>query len=378
MLNKVTYHLLGGLFLGATLMGLSSPALAQQTDPAAGPLINSTVGGGVTVRPFDFNDQGFGSGDIDPDANLPDYVLTLRSHELSGKYTDMTQSLAKLIAYVTNGQIIVQTEAGLNSRENMQQSAMRNDLFFFTALARDVATLRIGTEQWGVDHPYQTVRSVVSLPPLVLQIITQSTGRARTLRDMAGSQIFAEAEGTTSHRLFTNAVDMLRLRNRIDVLPQVTGDDPLLALRRGEIDGYAFAAPLPNQAVQELSRIVQLGVAGYPQRDHQNLLEGEPQLIRALIPPHTYANVEFEVETVAEPVGIYTQERMLPEVVVPLTQAYWLWRMALIDGAAQPWWADTDPGDIITLQAPLHAASLGYYDGAGVILPEAQRPRLPN
>ena len=354
---------------------VETDALTQNTPTDLSQSLNSVIRGGITLRPFDYRGQlQLDNDDEALEERNPRYILVLRSHELTGFYDQMTQSLAKLIGYATNGQISISAESGVNSIENIQQSAERSDLFFFTAFARDVDWLREGTADWGPEHPYQQVRSVVSLPPIVLQIVTQGLAQARNLRDLGGARIFAGKSGTNTRRMFDNAYAMLRMPDPINVVPGVVGEDPLIALRRREVDAVAIASPFPDYRITELASVLQLGLVGYPNSDYQNLLESEPQMVTRLIPAYTYENIEFSVETIAEPIGIYTQARMLDMPVRVLTRAYWLWRNALIKGAGQPWWADTDTGDIMHLVAPLHPAALDTYDQAGVILPEAQRP----
>lgn len=354
------------------LIAAAAAALIAATAAAQAP--DSAVRGGVTIRPFDFNDLGAG-GLLDPSdpQRVPEHVVELRSHQPAGLYREMVRSTGEVIAYATDYAMVFRFEDGLSSNHNIQISAQRSDTYVFSALARDILTVRLTSERHGRDHPYQQLRALVSLPPLVVHFVTRGQGRARQLAELAEERWHLGLAGTDTRRLADLALRAVSL-DRTVRHTDVADDDAVLALRRGDIDGFAVATPLPAAAIEDLADAVQIGLVGVPTSEFAFLLESEPQLLNWVIPAHRYPNVEFQVTTFADPVGLYTANATDADAMFILTAAFWPWRLALVDGAAQPYWATTDTSQILQLQAPLHPGAERYYEEAGVRLPVRERP----
>ncbi len=302
------------------------------------------------------------------------FIITLRTHVSSGPYFEMAQSLAKLLTYTTEQKVFVNVETGTSTLENIQLSATREDLYIFIGMARDVYKLRQDAAKWSKEHPYQKVRALLSLPPLVLHIITQNQIPGQSINTLQGATVYAGNPDSVTRDFFEHAVGILPVYSSMTLVDDSTVREPLPALLHKAIDAYAIASPMPDIPTLEMHFLNPLGLLNYPQQGHRILGEKKSQIVQNLIPSHGYQLIELDTQTVAEPIGLYTQARLPGRAAAMITQAYWLWRLALINGAGQPWWKYTDTGDIFTLQAPLHHAAIDYYKAAGVPVPYMPDP----
>lgn len=348
----------------------SAPAWAQlirpqpQSSEAGAPPRTSTPQDSVVIRPYGAIDEEAPEGD--PNA-IGLNGIKLRLFDKGRLYEGLMRTICRVTNLATDGKLSYAIEPQGNSVINIQDSGVFVNRYMFLATARDVKRMRSRTRHLGRDHPYQQIRVLAPLPDVYLHWLVRADTRLRQVLELNGHSLYAGEKETTSWRMAMDVLDTLGMQRRLKLVysNDLPSGDPAFELRQRRLDVWALAGPIPYPDVAKMADNIALGLLDTPNSMYKPLTKWDPGLTAGLIAGRTYEFVDYDVTTLNEPIGIYTNVGLDFNTGYLFAKAYWAWRKGLVK--PQPWLTTVRPEKINELGAPLHAGAAVHYKQAGMV-----------
>jgi len=296
--------------------------------------------------------------------------LTLKSASAESSYYVMVVQLAEMIREASGGDVIPTVEESQGSVQNVREAGRRPGAFLFTtppSLLQSAVAGKPPFEDTGGE--YGDIRTLFPMPFVTIHFVVRADSGIETVRDLAGHTFIAGGTGTFCHERSMRILEALNLADEVDT-PDMELSGAPAAIRNQQAVGYVTCSAHPTPQLQELGTMVDLKILSFTPEELEVLM-GMPGTGPVTIAADTYAWLNEDVDTVGVPVGAYAVN--LDDAAAKLiVEQFWTQREKL--AKENPWWAGVTPELTAQLWAPLHPGAAGYYDSAGVDLPDHMQP----
>ncbi len=209
------------------------------------------------------------------------------------------------------------------------------------------------------------LRSVFSMHPETVLLVTRKDADIKTVMDMKGKRINIGNPGSGQRG---NAEDVLRIYGldfnkdfHAETLHQAEASRALIDHK---IDAFFFTAGNPSAVIEEPARSVELELIPLNSNDIKGFVDKHPYYIMTKIPAGTYTGVGKDVETYAVTTTIITNESMSEEVVYDMVKTVFENLDEL--KASHAAFRNLDPREMLQgLSTPLHPGAIKYYKEKG-------------
>ncbi|HDQ45887.1 MAG TPA: TAXI family TRAP transporter solute-binding subunit [bacterium] len=221
-----------------------------------------------------------------------------------------------------------------------------------------------GTADWE-GKPLKTLRSVFSMHPETVLLVTRKDTGIRKVEDMKGKRINIGNPGSGQRG---NAEDVLRIYG-IDPNKDIRAEglqqaEASRALVDRKIDAFFFTVGNPSAAIEEPAQSVDLVIVPINSKGIQQFVDKHPYYIMTKIPAGTYKGVNQDIETYAVTATVVTNESVADAVVYDLVKTVFD-NLAELK-ASHAAFKNLDPQEMLKgLSAPFHPGAITYYQEKG-------------
>lgn len=292
-----------------------------------------------------------------PQAAPAETRVTYKSAKSTSSYYQMAVQIAQAMKAGSGGGIVVTVEESQGSVQNVKEAANRSGNYVFTTPPGLVELARAGKKMFEPKNPaYDQIRGLFVVPSLTMHYVVRADSGVKSFGDLAGKD-FLIGKGSFGAREAAKNLETFGLKDKMSLV-DVELNAAVPALKNGQIQGFATAGSYPAPNVIEAA--AGTGIRLLSMSDDQIAATKRTRLV---IPAGTYAGVDYDVVTVALPVGAYTTTAMDEETAYQLTRTFWSGKAELAE--ANPWWHGVAPEMLSTLAGELHPGALRYYREAG-------------
>ena len=288
--------------------------------------------------------------------------LRIGTSRIAGSYQLWGATWAKIISDNVEG-VAAGIEATGGPAANIQLIEKGiNALGFASVVAVHEGWEGIG---WAEGSKFQEQRSVFSMYPSYLQLITLKKSDINNLNDFAGKKVDVGSPGSTP------AISMGYVKEVLEIDYDIKHNDTkvaLEALKQGSIDVFARVTGLPNASIMDLAIGHDAFIVGFSEEELNKITSQYPYFGTSVIPPNIYKKQDYEVNTIAV-WAIALCDKDLPEdIVYEITKAAFENQETFIQ--AHPDGRYLIPENVKYLNIPLHPGALKYYQEVGQEIPE--------
>ncbi len=300
---------------------------------------------------------------IAPCSAIAETRLVLKSARQASTYYAFAVAQANAImAGAPHVEVTVEDSPG--SMVNVKQSRNRKD-FLFTSPPVLVASAMAAEGQFG-EGGYEKIRSLWSIPGIVMHWVVREDAGVTTLRGLAGKRFIPGGAGSAGERFTLQVLDAMGIRDKID-LASVDLNEGLQAVRNRRAVGFSTASTAPAGLVAGLAATTQIRLLELEDKDYHKVSKS---FVRYTIPAGVYKGVDYPVKTIRLPVGTYTTTDLPDDVAYSITKAFWENRDAW--EKAHPAMKFVTMETLSQLAAPIHLGALRYYRELGLTMPAAE------
>ncbi len=242
--------------------------------------------------------------------------------------------------------------------------AMKRGWLDFAVIQSDLNWFAYNGEKNWKDKPYKGLRSVFSLYPETVMLVTRADAGIKSVKDLHGKRVNMSNPGSGSRE---NAVDVLRIYGMdwSDISDrELEVDEAVRALRRGKIDALFYTVGNPWGGGIGLARDVKIRMIPIDGPGIKKLVADHPYYVVTTIPGGIYKGVGKAVPTYGVKATFVASEEQPEEVVYNVVKTVFenldrfrtmhfafrsLQRQEMLKG----------------LSAPLHPGALRYYKEKG-------------
>ena len=288
--------------------------------------------------------------------------LKIGTSRLAGSYQLWGITWTKAIEDKTKG-IQARIEATLGPAANIMLIEKGiNELGFASVVATQEAWRGTG---WAKGIKYRRMRSVFSMYPSYLQLVSAKESGIRTIEDLNGKTVDVESPGTTPGIALKYMIEVLGIK---PVLRYTDAQVAIEALKNRRLDVWARVTGLPNSSIMDLAIAPGIYIVGFTPAELDKLISKYPYFGRSKIRPNTYKGQDYETNTLAV-WAIALCDKELPEdVVYGITKAAFESQELFI--TAHPDGKYLVPENFEYLNVPLHTGAFKYYKEIGQKIPD--------
>ena len=242
--------------------------------------------------------------------------------------------------------------------------AMKRGWLDFAVIQSDSNWFAYNGEKNWKDKPYKGLRSVFSIYPETVMLVTRADAGITSVADLRGKRVNIGNSGSGTR---DNAVDVLRVygigwsdfSDR-----ELETDEAIRALRRGKIDAFFYTVGNPWPGGVDLARSTKIRMIPINAPEIEKLVTAHPYCVHTAIPGGMYQGVDTDVPTYAMKATLVTNEKISEEVVYNVVKTVFdnLDRFRTM----HPAFATLQPQDMLqALSAPLHPGAVRYYKEKG-------------
>ncbi|MBE1423659.1 TRAP transporter TAXI family solute receptor [Desulfomicrobium macestii] len=221
-----------------------------------------------------------------------------------------------------------------------------------------------GAADWE-GKPVKGLRSVFSMHPETVLLVTRKDTGIKTVMDMKGKRINIGNPGSGQRG---NAEDVLRIYgldpNKDFSAEALQQAEASRALVDQKIDAFFFTVGNPSAAVEEPAQSVELDIVPINSDGIKEFVAKHPYYIMTKIPAGTYKGVDKDVETYAVTATVISNESVSEEVVYDMVKTVFENLDEL--KASHAAFRNLNPKEMLQgLSAPLHPGAIKYYKEKG-------------
>jgi TRAP transporter TAXI family solute receptor len=221
-----------------------------------------------------------------------------------------------------------------------------------------------GAADWE-GKPVKGLRSVFSMHPETVLLVTRKDAGIKTVMDMKGKRINIGNPGSGQRG---NAEDVLRIYgldfNKDFSAEALQQAEASRALVDQKIDAFFFTVGNPSAAVEEPAQSVDLDIIAINSDGIKDFVSKHPYYIMTKIPAGTYKGVDKDVETYAVTATVISNESVSEEVVYDMVKTVFENLDEL--KASHAAFRNLNPKEMLQgLSAPLHPGAIKYYKEKG-------------
>ncbi len=242
--------------------------------------------------------------------------------------------------------------------------AMKRGWLDFAVIQSDLNWFAYNGEKQWKDKPYKGLRSVFSIHPETVMLVTRADSGITSVSDLRGKRVNMGNPGSGTR---DNAVDVLRIYGMgwSDISDrELEAHEAVRALRRGKIDAFFFTVGNPWPGGVELARSTKIRMIPINAPEIKKLVTAHPYCVHTAIPGGVYEGVDTDVPTYAVKATLVTSEKISEKVVYNVVKTVFdnLDRFRTM----HPAFATLQPQDMLkALSAPLHPGAIRYYKEKG-------------
>lgn len=296
------------------------------------------------------------AGCREPWPTLPATTLTIATGNIGGVFSRYGEALSTILNRRLQG-LTARTRETNASVENLELVA-RGTCDIGLSLGDTASDAVRGT------GPFRIPADIVALARTYdsfVQLVVRADSPATELADLRGRRVCLGAPGSgtqvVARRILEQAgLPLSALRVSATSL-QASAD----ALRRGELDAFFFVSGIPNEAILELSRSVQIRLLPLDTLVGAMVDAYGPEYVGGPVPASTYS-LRTAVDTVSVK-NYVVADRTLPEDVAHAVTRVMFEAQDEIDRVAPGVRQPTLGAAIFTSPVELHPGALRYYRG---------------
>jgi TRAP transporter TAXI family solute receptor len=221
-----------------------------------------------------------------------------------------------------------------------------------------------GAADWE-GKPVTGLRSVFSMHPETVLLVTRKDAGIKTVMDMKGKRINIGNPGSGQRG---NAEDVLRIYgldyNKDFSAEALQQAEASRALVDQKIDAFFFTVGNPSAAIEEPAQSVDLDIIPINSDGIKDFVAKHPYYIMTTIPAGTYKGVDKGVETYAVTATVISSESVAEEVVYDMVKTVFENLEEL--KASHAAFRNLNPKEMLQgLSAPLHPGAIKYYKEKG-------------
>lgn len=221
-----------------------------------------------------------------------------------------------------------------------------------------------GAADWE-GKPIAGLRSVFSMHPETVLLVTRKDAGIKTVMDMKGKRINIGNPGSGQRG---NAEDVLRIYgldyNKDFSAEALQQAEASRALVDQKIDAFFFTVGNPSAAIEEPAQSVDLDIIPINSDGIKDFVAKHPYYIMTTIPAGTYKGVDKGVETYAVTATVISSESVAEEVVYDMVKTVFENLEEL--KASHAAFRNLNPKEMLQgLSAPLHPGAIKYYKEKG-------------
>jgi TRAP transporter TAXI family solute receptor len=242
--------------------------------------------------------------------------------------------------------------------------AMKRGWLDFAIIQSDLNWFAYNGEKNWKDKPYKGLRSVFSIHPETVMLVTRADAGITSVSDLRGKRVNMGNPGSGTRE---NAVDVLRVYGMdwSDISDrELEAHEAVRALRRGKIDAFFFTVGNPWPGGVELAKRTKIRMIPINAPEIKKLVTAHPYCVHTAIPGGVYEGVDKDVPTYALKATLVTSEKVSEKVVYNVVKTVFdnLDRFRTM----HPAFATLQPQDMLqALSAPLHPGAIRYYKEKG-------------
>jgi len=221
-----------------------------------------------------------------------------------------------------------------------------------------------GAADWE-GKPVTGLRSVFSMHPETVLLVTRKDAGIKTVMDMKGKRINIGNPGSGQRG---NAEDVLRIYgldyNKDFSAEALQQAEASRALVDQKIDAFFFTVGNPSAAIEEPAQSVDLDIIPINSDAIKDFVAKHPYYIMTTIPAGTYKGVDKGVETYAVTATVISSESVAEDVVYDMVKTVFENLDEL--KASHAAFRNLNPKEMLQgLSAPLHPGAIKYYKEKG-------------
>ncbi len=221
-----------------------------------------------------------------------------------------------------------------------------------------------GAADWE-GKPVKGLRSVFSMHPETVLLVTRKDAGIKNVMDMKGKRINIGNPGSGQRG---NAEDVMRIYgldfNKDFSAEALQQAEASRALVDQKIDAFFFTVGNPSAAVEEPAQSVDLDIIAINSDGIKDFVAKHPYYIMTKIPAGTYKGVDKDVETYAVTATVISSESVSEEIVYDMVKTVFENLDEL--KASHAAFRNLNPKEMLQgLSAPLHPGAIKYYKEKG-------------
>jgi TRAP transporter TAXI family solute receptor len=288
-------------------------------------------------------------------APAPVQTILIASGQAGGVFYPLGQALARIYSAGIPG-VRALAEPTVGSVFNVRQVQLgKADLAFTQS---DIAYLSYQQPSDAAAAPKHKLRGIAVLNVNILHILGRGAV-VRSVEDLRGRHVGLGAAGSGTEVAARIVVEGHRLQYgdlKAEFLPF---SDVASRLRDGTLDAGFVAVSYPAAAITAATASPDVHLVPITREVMQRIRGQYPFLKPTVIPSHTYAGQNTDIETVGVDNLLVCREDLSEELVYQLTKAFFaaLPELARVHAAAML----IDPEQALATPIPLHAGAARYY-----------------
>ena len=286
---------------------------------------------------------------------LESKIVTIATGGASGPYNIIGTTLADI--YKNEYDVNSRTQTTGSSVENL--NLINQGKVEMAFVMSDALSQAINGEV-SFKEKIESVSTIATLYPNVVQIITKADSGIKTVEDLKGKRV---AVGDQNSGVEVNARTILNGHGityddiKVDYLGYAEAADGLSA---GTIDAAFLTSGIPNASVMELSETLDITLVSVDPKKVEEIAKDHPYFISFEIKPGVYSNKE-SIFTAAVPNALVVRKNLSEDDVYKLTKTFYESLDKLVNSHQAAADISLENGDVGVI-GELHPGAKKYYD----------------
>jgi len=251
----------------------------------------------------------------------------------------------------------------LGSAANIK--ALSRGYLDFGVVQSDVDWQAYNGEKAWKDKPYKGLRSVFSIHPETVMLVTRMDTGITSVTDLRGKRVNIGNRGSGSREIAKSTLKIYGIDRRDDISARdLEPQEAARALWNGKIDAFFYTVGNPWDAGIELAKDTKIRMIPIDAPGIKKFVADNPHYVVAVIPAGIYKGVDKDIPTFAVKATLVTREDEPEGVVYDVVKTVFenLNRFRTMD----PAFRSLQPQEMLKgLSAPLHPGALRYYKEKG-------------
>jgi uncharacterized protein len=306
---------------------------------------------------------GTGGSNAPADAAKKTFVVIGGGSE-TGVYYQVALGVCKLVNEKLGGQgYDCKGQPALGSVTNI--NAMSRGYLDFAVVQSDVNWKAYhGEEDWK-GKPYKGLRSVFSIYPETVMLVTRADIGIKSVTDLRGKRVNIGNRGSGFRKNVEDILKIYGIDRRDDISArELDPQEAAQALQRGKIDAFFYTVGNPWDGGLALAKDVKIRMIPIDAPGIKKFVADHPYYVVAAIPSGIYEGVDQDVPTFAVKATLVTREEEPEEVVYNVVKTVFenLGRFRTM----HPAFRSVQPQEMLKgLSTPLHPGAVRYYKEKG-------------